>query len=58
LTVEKQGEKQQLIDKACEWINNNADKYVSMHVGYDESETYPYVTDDLVKDFKQSIEGE
>ena len=48
--------KQQLIERMVEWLNNNADKYVSMHVGYDESETYPYVTDDLVKDFKQAME--
>lgn len=44
------------IDKACEWLNNNADKYASMHVGGYESETYPYVTDDLVKDFKKYVE--
>lgn len=46
------------IDKVCEWVQTNADKYVSIHVGYDESESYPYVSDDIVKDFKKAMKGE
>ena len=50
-------EKQQWIELTVEWLQKNADNYAYIHVGCNESETYPYVKDKLlVEDFKKYAE--
>lgn len=43
---------QQLIDKACEWLKNNAAKYVVC----DESDYHHYAYKTLTEDFKKAME--
>ena len=50
-------DKQQFIEWTAEWLQKNADEYAYIHVGCNESETYPYVKDNLlVEDFKKHAE--